>query len=270
MNPSVQDLTAVVPARNAAHLLPDCLEALCRSGVAEIIVVDGLSDDPSREVAESFGARVLSDDGRGLPYARSLGVRHATTRWVALVDADVVVLDAALQRLLEEFVTHGYDGLQAGLGSVGGPGYWGRALAHHHLSGRSRWWFGVMATIFERDRLLEMGFDDRFTSGEDIELRWRLERAGLKLGVSREVLVEHRFGGDDFAFAKDQFLMDGTGLGLMLRKHGVRGVRLAALPAGAAVRGATLAVLRGQPEWLRYFAAFGWFNYVGMKRGLSR
>ena len=39
------------------------------------------------------------------------------------------------------------------------------------------------------------------------------------------------FAGDDFAFAKDQFLMDGAGLGLMVRRNGVHGLRLALLPA---------------------------------------
>ena len=47
--------------------------------------------------------------------------------------------------------------------------------------------------------------------------------AGLRIGVSRSVMVEHRFAGDDFAFAMDQFAMDGFGLGRMIRKHGWRG-----------------------------------------------
>lgn len=265
---SVALLTAVVPVRNAAHLLPQCLESIRRSEVAEIIVVDGLSTDQSRAIARSRGATVLSDEGKGLPYARSLGVQAAHTPWVVLIDADVVVPEGALGALLEQFITEGYDGLQAGLESVGGPGYWGEALAHHHLHGRSRWWFGVVATIFERERLLAVGFDDSFESGEDIELRWRFERAGLKVGVSREVHVVHRFGGDDFDFAKDQFLMDGVGLGKMLRKYRWRGIRLALLPAAAAARGMVLSVGDGQPRWIRYFAAFAWFNYVGMRRGL--
>lgn len=268
--PDVGDLTAVVPARNAAHLLPACLESLRESGVAEIIVVDGLSTDRSRDVARAWGATVLSDGGGGLPLARSLGVREAGTRWVALVDADVVVPSGALRSLLEEFVAGDYAGLQAGLASVSGPGYWGQALVHHHRTGRSRWWFGVVATIFERERLLATGFDRAFSSGEDIELRWRFEQAGLKTGVSRQVEVQHRFGADDFEFAKDQFLMDGTGLGLMIRKHGVRGLPLAVLPLAAAARGAMLSVVRREPRWLRYFAAFAWFNYAGMRRGLAR
>lgn len=264
------DITAVVPTRNAAELLPRCLAALRESGLAEIIVVDGCSTDGSREVAEAYGARVLSDEGRGLPWARTLGVQEARTRYVLLVDADVVFGAGGVAALQEDLVTGHYDALQAGLRSVGGPGYWGRALAHHHRTGRSRRWFGLVATLLERETMLRTGFDERFRSGEDIELRWRMRRAGLATGVSDSVMVEHRFAEDSFAFALDQFLMDGFGLGRMVRTNGWRGARLAVLPAAAAGRGVALSLVRLQPRWVPYYLVFCGGNYFGMARGLRR
>jgi len=262
-------VTAVVPVRDAAALLPGCLESLRANGVTNVVVVDGLSGDDSRAIAAAAGARVLSDEGRGLPLARSLGVAAAYTPLVLLVDADVVFPDGAVARLLEEFAEGEYAALQAGLLSDSGPGYWGQALAEHHRTGRSRWWFGLVATVASRDLLMQHGFDDDFRSGEDIELRWRLQRQGLRVGVSRRVVVRHRFAGDDFAFAKDQFLMDGAGLGLMMRKYGWRGLRLALLPLAAALRGTLYGVARGRPQLAGYYAAYCWFNYVGIRRGLA-
>jgi len=55
----------------------------------------------------------------------------------------------------------------------------------------------------------------------------------------------------------------------MIRKHGWRGARLALLPAAAAVRGSALSLAAGQPRWLRYYAAFCWYNYAGLARGLA-
>jgi len=266
----LSQVTAVVPVRNGETLLPACLEALNRTGVGEVVVVDGLSADRSRDVARAYGACVLSDGGRGLPHARALGAAAASTRWVLLVDADVVFPPSALAELLQEFLVGEYAALQAGLRSVSGPGYWGRALAQHHRTGRSRYWFGLVATLFERDALLETGFDQRFLSGEDIELRWRLRDEGLRTGVSRSAEVEHRFAGDDFAFAKDQFLMDGIGLGLMARTRGVRGLRLLALPAAAGARGVLLSLARLQPRWVPYYLAFVAYNYLGVAQGLRR
>jgi len=266
----LQRLTAVVPARNAEAMLPGCLAALRRNGVPRVIVVDGCSTDRSWDVAVAHGALVVSDEGRGLPYARTLGARLAATDLVLLVDTDVVFPDGGVAALLREFLEGRYAALQAGQQSVGGPGYWGRALAEHHRTGWSRCWFGLVATVFDREDLLATGFDEAFDSGEDIELRWRLRASGRRVGVSREVVVQHRFAGDDFAFAKDQFLMDGTGLGLMVRRNGIRGLRLAVLPAAAAARGVVLSSVRGQLGWVRYYAAFVWWNYVGMARGVRR
>ena len=259
------DVSVVVPARNAAALLEECLEAIVRAQPAELIVVDGCSTDASVAVARRFGARVLSDDGRGVAAARALGVAAARCERVALVDADVVLGDGALAALLDEFETGGYTGLQAGLHSVGGPGYWGRALAHHHRTGRSRNWFGLVATVFDRATLLEHGFDEGFLSGEDIELRRRLGRAGARLGVSERTVVLHRFE-DGFAFARGQWLADGGGLARTVRKEGWHGVALAALPAAAAARGIGLCVARRELRWLAYYACFLVFNYAGRVR----
>ncbi|MGH8965717.1 MAG: glycosyltransferase family A protein, partial [Actinomycetes bacterium] len=105
MTGTVGDITAVVPVRNAEQLLPDCLESLVANGITTIVVVDGMSTDSSRDIARSYGALVLSDGGGGLPLARTMGVEAATTRWVVLVDADVVFPQGALAALHEEYLS---------------------------------------------------------------------------------------------------------------------------------------------------------------------
>jgi glycosyltransferase involved in cell wall biosynthesis len=258
------DVSVVVPVRNAERLLDDCLASIVQAAPRELIVVDGNSTDRTREIAQRYPVRLLSDEGRGLPVARLLGAPAASSSRVALVDADVVLPAGALGALLDEFAEGGYLALQAGLGSKGGPGYWGQALAEHHRTGRSKDWFGLVATVFDREALLQHGFDPRFLSGEDIELRWRLERGGAKVGVSRRTVVVHRFADDSFAFARGQFLADGHGLGRMVGKHGWRGGWLLALPLAAGLRGMTLSLLRRRPQWVPYYALYAAYNYVGM------
>ena len=263
------DVTVVVPARNAEAILEECLASIDRQAPAEVIVVDGMSGDGTLAIARRHGVRILSDEGRGLPAARLLGTRAAATRWVALVDADVILPDGSLAALVREFRAEGYVALQAGLESEAGPGYWGQALAHHHRTGLSRWWFGLAATVFEREALLAHGFDARFESGEDIELRWRLSAAGARAGVSRKVIVRHRFD-DTWDFARGQFRADGRGLARMIRKHRMGGARLLFLPLAAGVRGIGLSLVRLQPRWIPYYVAFTVFNYTAMLRELAR
>jgi glycosyltransferase involved in cell wall biosynthesis len=262
------DVSVVVPTRNAEALIEACLESIRSSSPRELIVVDGLSTDRTVEIAQSYGAAVLSDQGLGLPAARRMGAEAASSQLVALIDVDVRLGEGDLGRLLTEFRAGGYTALQAGLHSVSGSGYWGRALAHHHRTGRSKNWFGVVATVFDRDALLEHGFDDRFLSGEDIDLRWRLKNAGAKIGVSRRTVVEHRFE-DSWEVAKGQFLADGRGLGRMVAAHGPRAKLLLALPAAAAVRGVVLSLARREPRWIPYYLTYAVYNYLAMGSELA-
>ena len=264
------DVSVVIPVRNAERLIDACLTSVVRQQPREIVVVDGCSTDATLEIVRRHpGVRILADDGRGVAVARLIGAEAATSPVVALVDADVVLRDGDLQRLLDEFRSGGYTALQAGLLSEADGGYWGQALVHHHRSGRSRHWFGLVATIVERDALLEFGFDPRFKSGEDIDLRWRLRAAGAKIGVSRTTVVRHRFD-DTWEFAKGQFLADGHGLGRMIALRGARARWLVLLPLAACVRGVVLALLRRKPRWIPYYLTFATFNYVGLCRELAR
>jgi glycosyltransferase involved in cell wall biosynthesis len=255
-------ISVVIPVKNAESFIDECLASVVAAAPAEIIVVDGCSIDRTLEIVESYGVRVLSDGGRGVASARMMGVHEATSEFVALIDADIVLPDGALAALLTEFRSRGYSALQAGLLSTSGPGYFGKALARHHNTGRSRHWLGVMATVFRRETLLAHPLDSSFLSGEDIDLRWRLSRAGVRMGVSRKTVVTHRFG-DTFEFAMDQWRADGAGLGRMALTHSGGGLLLL-MPLADAVRGVTVTTARLEPQYIPYYLMHAAFNYRSM------
>ncbi|HWE89735.1 MAG TPA: glycosyltransferase [Pseudonocardiaceae bacterium] len=260
-------VSVVIPARNAERWLPSCLESVLAQRPREVIVVDGRSTDRTVEIALAAGARVISDDGRGLPIARTRGLQEATCEVVALIDSDVLLPDGSLANLLREFDHGEYDGLQFGLvNEADGDGYWGKALAWHTNHGRVRYWFGVCATLVRRPMLLDFGFDEQFVSGEDIDLRVRLRAAGHKIGVSSTSIVRHRFD-DSFDAAKDQWVADGAGLARTARKHPRRAGWVLALPLLAALRGFGLAALTA-PRFLPYWLGFVTYNYRSMIREL--
>ena len=86
------------------------------------------------------------------------------TRWVLLVDADVVFGPAGVADLLTEFVEGGYDALQAGLESVAGPGYWGR-LWHITIAPAAAELVRARGHLVDRELMLGVGFDDSFNRG---------------------------------------------------------------------------------------------------------
>ena len=88
-------VTAAVPVKNEESNLTKCLERLGR--FAEIVVIDSGSTDRTREIAESFGARVVgfSWDGK-YPKKRNWFLLNAPPQqpWVLFLDADEFVDDA--------------------------------------------------------------------------------------------------------------------------------------------------------------------------------
>ncbi len=262
-------ISVIIPVRNAEHVVEECLTSIFEADPQEVIVVDGNSTDRTLEIARMFPVTILSDGGKGVPKARMMGIESAVSEIVMLIDVDIVLPKNALQSLFDEFQEENYDGLQAGLISISDRGYWGRALTTHHNRGRSKNWPGVMATLFKRDVLLEHRFDERFLSGEDIELRWRLQKANLKLGVSKKTIVQHRFD-DNFEFAKGQFLADGKGLGRMVSKYRWPAAKLLLIPFAGSVRGIILSLIHFEPIWIPYFLAYLFFNYASIPSGLRQ
>jgi hypothetical protein len=88
--PEPEGLTIVVPARNEAERIGETLAALRRDfPAAELIVVDGRSEDGTAERAEEAGAVVLRLERLGKGEALSAGERAAAPGPLLLADADL-------------------------------------------------------------------------------------------------------------------------------------------------------------------------------------
>jgi len=60
----------------------------------EVIIVDGGSTDDTLEIAKKFQVDfILSDEGRGLGYARDIGWRKSSSNYALFVDSDVELND---------------------------------------------------------------------------------------------------------------------------------------------------------------------------------
>lgn len=87
-------ISVVIPAYNAAHTLPACLDSLNAQTVPrdqfEVIVVNDGSTDPTGELARERGATVIDQPNQGSAAAKNSGVRAARGDLILFVDADCV------------------------------------------------------------------------------------------------------------------------------------------------------------------------------------
>ena len=120
-------LSVVIPARNEEALIGEALDAVLASvahacGVArdalwlpdtrfEVIVADDASEDATAAVAGTFardhGVRIVSCSGRTCAAARNAGAAAASGRLLCFVDADTIVPERAVRRVLELHEQHG-------------------------------------------------------------------------------------------------------------------------------------------------------------------
>jgi len=90
-------LSIIIPTKNEEMFLPRLLESLKKQNIQdfEVIVADANSADNTRQVAKSFGARVV--DG-GLPgVGRNRGAKAAKGKHFLFLDADVILPEFFLE-----------------------------------------------------------------------------------------------------------------------------------------------------------------------------
>ena len=259
-------VAAIVPTRNVADRVAETLESVVTNRPAELIVVDGRSTDGTVEIAQRYADVVVDDGGLGVAAARQIAAGMVSAPWIAFIDADVTLPRGAFARLLAEANSRGLDGLQAALKSNGEGDYWSEALATHHNTGRSKEWFGISAALIRSRVSSQHPLDAAFTSGEDVELRLRLEEAGVPLGISRTTVVRHTFR-RGFRFAWSQWTADGTGLGRLVRKHGLRAAPYPFAPMLAGAAGILRSIV-ARPRLVPYFVGFLIGNWLGVTLGL--
>jgi len=196
-------ISVIVPVRDGGEAFARCLAGLTALDPAplEVLVVDDGSRDPSADEARGAGLRVMTvPTPRGPAAARNLGARHARGDVLFFVDADVVVRPDAVARVARALEDRG---VAAVIGSYDAtPGATNflsqyKNLAHrywHQIARTDGFTFwGACGAIRTSAFHAVSGFDERYTapSIEDIELGYRLRRAGLRIRVDPTLEVTH-------------------------------------------------------------------------------
>lgn len=197
-------VSVVVASYNGTRTLAACLDSLGRLNYPayEVILVDDGSTDQTSAIASRFPKiRYLRHETNlGLSAARNTGIQAARGEIVAFTDSDCRADEDWLYYLIGDLQNSRYAGIgghnllppedswlpAAVMVSPGGP-------THVMLTDRLAEHIPGCNMAFYKWALLEIGsFDPLFRkAGDDVDVCWRLQQRGYKLGFSPAGFVWH-------------------------------------------------------------------------------
>jgi glycosyltransferase involved in cell wall biosynthesis len=224
-------ISVIVPARNAAGPLDECLSALSRQTLPrdcfEIIVVDDGSSDGTLEVAQRWGVRIISQPKSGPAAARNFGVSQARGDLVLFTDADCAPAGDWIERLSQALIDPEV---------VGAKGAY-RTRQREIIARFVQLEYEEKYDKMRHDRYIDFvdtysaayrravfetygGFDPAFprASGEDVEFSYRLSGHGCKMVFVPQAIVYHRHVDTVVGYLRRKFYV-GYWRILMYRRH---------------------------------------------------
>jgi len=201
--PRYPKVSVVVASYNGGRTLSTCLDSLARLNYPdyEVILVDDGSTDDTPEIASRHpDVRTLRQDNLGLSAARNTGIQAARGEMVAFTDSDCRADEDWLHYLVGDFLRQevaavgGHNFLPPEdspiaavvMASPGGP-------AHVMLTDQEAEHIPGCNMAFAKSALEQIdGFDPVFRkAGDDVDVCWRLQEAGLRIGFSPSGFVWH-------------------------------------------------------------------------------
>lgn len=196
-------VAVVLPVLNGGATIVECVESVLAQTLPashySVVVVDNGSGDDTRTLLRRFEPRVMvaSQSVRGPGAARNLGIHLSSEPIIAFIDADCIATPTWLKNLVRPFD-------DPDVGMIGGriltpPGandiarYGERIHDHKSAIECPRLPYVISMNAAVRRRVLtEVGlFDVGFRRGEDVDLSWRVARAGHRFRYAHDAVIHH-------------------------------------------------------------------------------
>ncbi|MCX6032757.1 MAG: glycosyltransferase family 2 protein [Chloroflexi bacterium] len=211
-------VSVLVPLRNEARHISRCLEAILNQDYPhdrmEVMVVDGLSTDGTREIVQAaarqaqgqaaeakspVAVRLLDNSGRITPTAFNIGIRHARGDIIVRVDGHTVIAPDYVRQCVEALQRTQADNVGGTMNAVG-ENTFGEAVAlatstpfgvggaRFHYSDREEWVDTVYLGAWPREVFARIGlFDEELVRDQDDEFNYRLREYGGRILHSPQI-----------------------------------------------------------------------------------
>jgi glycosyltransferase involved in cell wall biosynthesis len=195
-------ISVIVPTYNEEENIERCLSSLCTQTLPrdsyEIIVVDGNSQDRTREIAAPLADRVIIQTSEKVGGARNDGAKLARGTIIATTDADCIIPETWLEEITRSFAREKDIVQLYGYVFPIEPGIRHRISLHlanffsrlGYLTNTIHYTLGCN-TAFDREAFFEAGMYRCIDAGDDLEIARRMKQFGrvvlnpkMKVGFS--------------------------------------------------------------------------------------
>jgi len=268
-------VTVVMPVRNEARFIERSLAGVLAQDYPadrmEVLVVDGMSTDDTREVvqrvaertAEAAPVQILDNPSRVVPAALNIGIERAAGDVVVRVDGHCELQADYVSRCVELLRETGADnvgGLQVGVGdgvvgratALAANSPFGTGGAAFRTSERAGWAETVYLGAYPREVFgLIGGFDEEMVRNQDDELNFRLVQAGGRIWLDPSIRCTYHSRERLGAFWRQYYQYGTYKVRLMQKGGALPAWRHAGPPALvlAAAGSLVLAVATRRPAW---------------------
>lgn len=205
---SAPSVSLIVPCRNEEKHIAKCLESLVRQdypNVVEILVIDGMSEDGTREIVKRFQeddprVKLLENPRKVVTSGLNIGIANASGEVILRADAHAIFEPDYVRRCVECLQETGGANvgghMRPALGDsliAQGIGFahesrFGIGAARFHRSSEEGWVDTVWLGAFPRWVFDEVGlYREELPRSEDIELNARLRAKGYKIYLSPKI-----------------------------------------------------------------------------------
>ncbi len=238
-------VTVVVPMRNEEAYIAKCLRSIVEQDYPrdslEVLVVDGLSDDRSREIVKEFrqehpSIRLLDNPHRIVPTAMNIGIKEAEGEVIIRVDGHCRLAPDYISQCVRYLGEKGVDCVGGAIESIGQTPMaraislamsspFGVGDAYFRYAQKERYVDTLAFGAYKREVFNRIGlFDEELVRNQDYELNYRLRKAGGKILLT-PAIKSHYYTRSSLRKLWSQYFQYGFWKMQMLRKH-PRSVRI--------------------------------------------
>lgn len=231
-------VSVIIPVKDTEKTIEKCIVSLLNVDYQnfEIIVVDDASTDRTKEIIKKFpNIRLLESNGAGPSKARNMAIKESNGEFVAFTDADCIVHPEWLNELLKGFLLPGVAGVGGGQRSPDDETEFGKNVQDflksvgfitEYVKTRNNQTLKEIKhnptcnMMYRREIFEKVGyFLEGLWPGEDVELDYRITKAGYKLMYNPEAVVYH-YRPDSIKRFKKMMYSYGWAQGVLVRKYG--------------------------------------------------